>query len=75
MIKAIKVSNADLAVADAYFDAADMLLFDAKTPADMKNARPAVMLFRSTGIFWLAGIGHCLGCCLAGSIPTMSPKR
>ena len=41
VIKAIKVSNAaDLAVADAYFDAADMLLFDAKTPADMKNALP-----------------------------------
>lgn len=41
VIKAIKVSNAaDLAVADAYFDAADMLLFDSKTPADMKNALP-----------------------------------
>ena len=41
VIKAIKVSNAaDLAVADAYFDAADMLLFDAATPADMKNALP-----------------------------------
>ena len=41
VIKAIKVSNAaDLAVANAYFDAADMLLFDAKTPADMKNALP-----------------------------------
>ena len=41
MIKAIKVSNtADLAVADAYFDTADMLLFDAKTHADMKNALP-----------------------------------
>lgn len=40
-IKAIKVSDeADLDAADAYFGAADMLLFDAKTPADMKNALP-----------------------------------
>ena len=40
-MKAIKVSEAaDLDAADAYFDTADMLLFDAKTPADMKNALP-----------------------------------
>ena len=40
-MKAIKVSDeADLDAADAYFGAADMLLFDAKTPADMKNALP-----------------------------------
>ena len=40
-MKAIKVSTADdLAAADAYLDAADMLLFDAKAPADMKGALP-----------------------------------
>lgn len=40
-MKAVKVSEeADLDAADAYFEAADMLLFDAKTPADMKNALP-----------------------------------
>ena len=40
-MKAVKVSEeTDLEAADAYFDAADMLLFDAKTPADMKNALP-----------------------------------
>ena len=66
---------ADLAVADAYFDAADMLLFDAKTPADMKNALPGG---NAVSFDWniLAGrIGLFLGCSPAGSIPTMSPKR
>ena len=41
IMKAVKVSAAaDLAAADAYLDAADMLLFDAKPPADMKDALP-----------------------------------
>lgn len=40
-MKAIKVSEAgDLAAADGYIGVADMLLFDAKAPADMKNALP-----------------------------------
>lgn len=40
-MKAIKVSEeADLAAAAAYFDAADMLLFDAKTPVEMTGALP-----------------------------------
>ena len=40
-MKAIKVSEAaDLDAAQPYLDAADMLLFDAKPPADMKNALP-----------------------------------
>lgn len=40
-MKAIKVSAAaDLAAADAFLDAADMLLFDAKAPADLKGALP-----------------------------------
>ncbi|MGB0630323.1 MAG: phosphoribosylanthranilate isomerase [Alphaproteobacteria bacterium] len=40
-MKAIKVSEAaDLDGAVQYFGAADMILFDAKTPADMKNALP-----------------------------------
>ena len=41
VIKAIKVSEAsDFAAADIYLDSADMLLFDAETPGDMKNALP-----------------------------------
>ena len=41
VMKAVKVSEeADLAVADRYLEAADMLLFDAKTPARMINAMP-----------------------------------
>lgn len=41
VMKAIKVSDApDLDSANAYLDVADMLLFDAKTPVDMKNALP-----------------------------------
>lgn len=41
VMKAIKVSEAaDLTAAGPYTDVADMLLFDAKTPADMKNALP-----------------------------------
>ena len=40
-MKAIKVSEAaDLDAAQPYLEAADMLLFDAKPPADMKNALP-----------------------------------
>ena len=40
-MKAIKVSEAaDLDAARSYLSAADMLLFDAKPPADMKNALP-----------------------------------
>ena len=40
-MKAVKVSEAaDLAAADAYAGVADMLLFDAKPPAEMKNALP-----------------------------------
>lgn len=40
-MKAIKVSEAaDLDAARPYLSAADMLLFDAKPPADMKNALP-----------------------------------
>ena len=41
VMKAVKVAAAaDLQAARAYFDAADMLLFDAKAPADMKDALP-----------------------------------
>ena len=41
VMKAVKVSEeADLAEADRYLGAADMLLFDAKTPARMMNAMP-----------------------------------
>lgn len=41
VMKAIKVSEAaDLQAVDAYTAAADMLLFDAKAPADMANALP-----------------------------------
>lgn len=41
VMKAVKVSvAADLDAANAYLDAADMLLFDAKPPADMTNALP-----------------------------------
>lgn len=41
VMKAIKVSEAaDLDAAGAYAGIADMLLFDAKTPAGMKNALP-----------------------------------
>ena len=41
VMKAVKVSEAaDLAEADRYLEAADMLLFDAKTPARMMNAMP-----------------------------------
>ena len=41
IVKAIKVSKADdLAVANDYVDVADILLFDAKTPSEMKNALP-----------------------------------
>lgn len=41
VMKAIKVSEAaDLDAAEPYAGVADMLLFDAKTPADMKNALP-----------------------------------
>jgi phosphoribosylanthranilate isomerase len=40
-MKAVKVSDAaDLDAARPYFDVADMLLFDAKPPAAMKNALP-----------------------------------
>ena len=40
-MKAIKVSEAaDLDAARSYLSVADMLLFDAKPPADMKNALP-----------------------------------
>ena len=40
-MKAIKVSEAShLATAPAYFDVADMLLFDAKAPPDLANALP-----------------------------------
>ena len=41
VMKAIKVAAAaDLEAADAYFEAADMLLFDAKAPPDMAGALP-----------------------------------
>ncbi len=41
VMKAIKVAEeADLAVAEAYFGAADWLMFDAKPPRGMKNALP-----------------------------------
>ena len=41
VMKAIKVSEAaDLDAANAYIDVADMILFDAKPPADMTNALP-----------------------------------
>lgn len=41
VMKVIKVSEADdLAAADAYFDVADRILFDAKPPKSMKNALP-----------------------------------
>ena len=41
VMKAVKVAGrADLDAADAYLDAADMLLFDAKAPADMTGALP-----------------------------------
>jgi len=41
VMKAIKVSDTpDLNAANGYLDVADMLLFDAKTPSDMKNALP-----------------------------------
>ena len=41
VMKAIKVSDAsDFDAAEAYLDVADMLLFDAKPPAEMANALP-----------------------------------
>lgn len=41
VMKAISVATeGDLAAADAYFDAADWLMFDAKPPKDMANALP-----------------------------------
>jgi phosphoribosylanthranilate isomerase len=41
VIKAIKIAGPDdVATAEAYFDTADRLLFDAKAPADMKGALP-----------------------------------
>ena len=41
IIKAIKIAGPDdVATAEAYFDTADRLLFDAKAPADMKGALP-----------------------------------
>lgn len=41
VMKAIKISRpADLAAAAAYVDAADMLLFDSKTPPRMEGAMP-----------------------------------
>ena len=41
VIKAIKISEAvDLASAIDYFNVVDMLLFDAKTPVEMKDALP-----------------------------------
>jgi phosphoribosylanthranilate isomerase len=41
VMKAVKVSEAaDLDAANAYTDIADMLLFDAKPPPEMKNALP-----------------------------------
>lgn len=41
VMKAIKIAGAaDVAGAAAYFDAADMLLFDARAPKDMKGALP-----------------------------------
>ena len=41
VLKAIKIAAAaDVAIAEAYYDVADRLLFDAKAPADMKGALP-----------------------------------
>jgi len=41
VMKVIRVAEAaDVAHADAYFDVADWLMFDAKPPKDMKNALP-----------------------------------
>ncbi len=41
VLKAIKIAAAaDVALADAYYDVADRLLFDAKAPVDMKGALP-----------------------------------
>lgn len=41
VMKAIKIAGAeDVATAEAYFDCADRLLFDAKAPPDMKGALP-----------------------------------
>jgi phosphoribosylanthranilate isomerase len=41
VFKAIKIAGAeDVVAAEAYFDVADRLLFDAKAPADMKGALP-----------------------------------
>lgn len=41
VMKAIKIAGAeDVATAEAYFDCADRLLFDAKAPSDMKGALP-----------------------------------
>lgn len=41
VMKAIKVSDAsDFEAAEGYLDVADMLLFDAKPPPEMKNALP-----------------------------------
>ena len=68
VMKAIKVSDkADLDAAEAYFGAANMLLFDAKTPADMKNALPGG---NAVSFDWtiLAGRGWPLPWMLSGGL-------
>lgn len=67
VMKAVKVSAAaDLDAANAYLDVADMLLFDAKPPADMANALPGgnavsfdwtILSGRSWSIPWMLSGG------------------